>query len=90
MIEDNGHTLYEYDPLDRLIGSTYRDKSNVETRNKYSYDRRGNQIALTSGDVIKKTFEYDVGANGIDTLISLLGAQKLSELMKIMFGGGTC
>lgn len=52
-------TDYSYDDLDRLTSSIVRDSSNNETSNIYSYDRRGNQVALTSGDIIKKTFKYD-------------------------------
>ncbi|WP_026653037.1 DUF6531 domain-containing protein [Butyrivibrio proteoclasticus] len=59
MTEADTKTSYEYDALDRLTRSIVRDSSNNETSNIYSYDRRGNQVALTSGDIIKKTFKYD-------------------------------
>lgn len=63
MVEDGVRSSYEYDQLDRLIKSTVKRSSGAEQRNIYSYDRRGNQIAVTSDDVIRKTFQYDAMGN---------------------------
>lgn len=73
MKEAQTQTTYQYDKLDRMLTSVTRNASGEEFFNSYSYDNRGNQVAVTSGDVLKKTFTFNVMGKMVKATDSELG-----------------
>ncbi|WP_026651744.1 RHS repeat-associated core domain-containing protein [Butyrivibrio proteoclasticus] len=74
MMEAGTETVYEYDALDRLTRSVVKSGVGSEVVSSYRYDRRGNQVALLSGDVVKKAFEFDAKGKMVKATDAAMGS----------------
>ena len=76
MTESDVSTTYTYDAMDRLTKAAIDNKAEGIKVHTYSYDNRGNQTAIRSGDVLKKSFDFDARGKLVSVIDDVEGCTK--------------